>query len=77
MNPIELIGISATVLVFISFTQSEVIRIRSINAVGCILFIIYGVLLHAHSVWILNSACLILNIYKICKELSKKSKNSA
>ena len=61
----EIIGILATVCVLISFTQSEVNKIRYINIIGCILFVIYGLLLNAFSVWFLNGACLILHIYKL------------
>jgi len=64
----EIIGILATILVLISFTQSDVKKIRYINIVGCILFVTYGLLIGAFSVWLLNGACLILHIYKLRKE---------
>lgn len=64
----EFIGILATILVLISFTQSDVKVIRYINMVGCILFIIYGVLIGALSVWLLNGACLVLHCYKLYHE---------
>lgn len=38
----ELIGVVATICVLISFTQSDVKRIRTINIVGCVLFVAYG-----------------------------------
>lgn len=69
----ELIGILATIFVFIGFTQKGTIRIRILNSVGSILFVVYGLLIGALSVWILNGACLILNIYKVIKEKQEKS----
>ena len=68
----ELIGVVATICVLISFTQSDVKRIRTINIVGCVLFVVYGLLINAFSVWVLNGACLILHIYKMHKESTKK-----
>ena len=68
----EMVGILATMCVLASFTQSEVSKIRYINIVGCILFIVYGLLLNAFSVWFLNGACLILHIYKLYIEASTK-----
>lgn len=66
---IELIEIFATILVLISFTQSDVKRIRYINILGCILFVIYGLLIHAFSVWVLNGVCIGLHIFKLYKNL--------
>lgn len=71
MNSVEILGVIATIFIFIAFTQSDVIKIRIINSIGCLLFIIYGVILGAFSIWFLNTACLILNMYKIYKERSK------
>ena len=65
----ELIGIAATVFVFIGFTQSSPVRIRLVNSIGSILFVVYGLLIGAFSVWLLNGACLILNIYKVVYEI--------
>lgn len=64
----EVIGLSATLFVILSFTQSNLKLVRYINIVGCILFIIYGLLIGALSVWILNGVCLLLHIYKLNKE---------
>lgn len=65
---IEFIGIVASVLVLISFVSSNMKKVRTINTLGCVLFVIYGVLIHSVSVWFLNGACFILQIYKLVKE---------
>lgn len=64
----ELIGILATALVLISLTQSDVKRLRIINAVGSIVFVVYGLLIGALSVWLLNGICFFVNIYKLYKK---------
>lgn len=72
----EIIGLCATLFVLISFTQSDVKKIRYINMIGCILFVVYGVLIHSPSVWILNLICFILHIYKLVKKLDQISENN-
>lgn len=68
---IEVLGVLATVLVFIGFLYSSKKWIRIFNSIGSALFVIYGLYLHAFSVWLLNGACLILNLYKLYKEKSE------
>lgn len=65
----EWIGIVATLFVFLGFTRSKAIQIRIINSIGSILFVVYGVLIGAFSVWLLNGACLLLNIYKVIQDI--------
>lgn len=68
----EIIGISATILVFIGFTQSKTTHIRIFNSLGCVLFVIYGILIGAFSTWFLNISVLMLNLFKIYKEYKKE-----
>lgn len=85
MSPIliEIIGISATIFVIISLlfkttTIKGSIMLRCFNLVGCTVFIIYGILLPTISTAILNSVCLIVDIYQLIVLLkdAKKSKES-
>lgn len=69
----EAVGIVATLFVFIGFTMKGENKIRVFNAIGSAIFVVYGLLIGALSVWILNGACLILNIYKLIKD-SKSDK---
>lgn len=73
MAPIEYVGILATLFVLVSFTSSNRVFIRTVNSIGSVLFVIYGLNLGAHSVWILNSAVIVVNLYKLYKE-RKQSK---
>ena len=61
----ELIGILAALMVFASFTQSNLKHVRILNIFGCLLFVLYGLLKGALSVWLLNLATLVLQIYKL------------
>ena len=63
----EAIGILATLFVLGSFLVDGEKKIRKINIFGAILFIVYGVLIGALSVWLLNGALLVIHIYKLRK----------
>jgi len=64
---IEILGIIAGIFILISFKLSGELKIRSVNIVGAILFVIYGVIIGAWSVWLLNAALFILHVYKIAQ----------
>lgn len=61
----EIIGTIATIFVLISFLMKGEKRIRIINIIGALLFVIYGVLINAFSVWLLNGALVLIHLYKL------------
>lgn len=63
----EAIGILATLFVLGSFLVDGEEKIRKINIFGAILFVVYGVLIGALSVWLLNGALLLIHAYKLNK----------
>ena len=69
----EIIGIIATLFVLLSFLFTSEKRIRQINIVGAVIFIVYGILITAHSVYILNGALIIIHIYKLYKGRERKT----
>lgn len=62
---IEIIGIIATLMVLVSFTMTGEVEIRSINIIGAVLFVIYGIFLQAFSIWFMNGLLIIIQVYKI------------
>ena len=64
---VEIVGIIATLFVLASFILSGEVKIRSINIIGSIIFVIYGVMMGAISIWLLNGALIGIHIYKIIK----------
>ena len=77
---IEIIGISATLLILVSmlFKTTSIkgsILMRSINIVGSAVFVVYGCLLPAVSTAILNGALIIVNTYHLII-LLKETKNN-
>ncbi len=71
---IEIIGLIATLFVLVSFLASGERSIRLINIVGAFIFVIYGLLLGALSVWILNGVLFFVHIYKLIKLKKKEPK---
>ena len=41
----EYVGYSASIMVLISFTMKDVKKLRTVNMIGCLLFVTYGFLM--------------------------------
>jgi hypothetical protein len=59
----EIVGYVASGLVAISLTMSSILRLRIINLVGAIIFTIYGLLIGAYPIVIVNLIITLINIY--------------
>jgi len=64
---IEWIGYAASISVAISLTMTNIVRLRIINSIGCLLFVIYGVYLNAYPVALANGVIVLINIYNLYK----------
>lgn len=62
MNWYELIGLAGTLFVLLSFLMKDLTKVRIINIVGALLFVIYGICINAWSTWILNAILIIIHI---------------
>jgi hypothetical protein len=67
----EIIGLSATLFVLLSFLMKKIESVRIINIIGATLFVIYGLLIHSLSTWLLNGVLIIVHIIYLIKH--KKS----
>lgn len=64
----ELIGYIASAIVLISFLMKNMIKLRIINSIGCLIFIVYGILLNfSIPIIITNSVIVGINIYFLIK----------
>ena len=59
----ELIGYVASGLVAISLMMRSILRLRIINLIGAIIFAIYGGLIGAYPIVIVNSIIVLINVY--------------
>ena len=63
----ELIGTLASIIVLISFIAKGENKIRIINIIGALMFVVYGLLINAFSIWFLNGMLILIHLYKIKK----------
>lgn len=68
MNWYELIGLAGTLFVLLSFLMKDLTKVRIINIVGALLFVIYGICINAWSTWILNAILIIIHIIYLVKK---------
>ena len=64
---IEILGTIASVIVLISFLMKSEKKIRLVNIIGAIIFVIYGIGINAFSVWFLNGSLCLVHIYRLIK----------
>lgn len=65
---VEIIGTIASVIVLFSFIVTEEKRIRIINIFGAALFVVYGLLCGAFSVWLLNGILILVHGWYLFKK---------
>ena len=73
----EWLGIVASAFILISFLTSNQIKTRIINMVGCVAFVVYGMLLPAYSTAFMNFALLIVHIVFLTRHFVKRRKEKA
>lgn len=68
----ELIGYAGSLLVAISLMMQSVFRLRMINLIGALIFVLYGALIHALPVVLLNGLIVGVNIYYLVQMWNQK-----
>lgn len=64
----EWFGYLASLGVLVSFLMKNMKTLRIVNTIGCLLFVIYGYLLHSAPVIITNAAIILINLYYLIRE---------
>lgn len=62
---VEVMGICASLFVFISFLFTDEKVIRSVNILGALLFVVYGIVIGAFSVWFLNGGLVLVHVWHL------------
>lgn len=63
----EIIGTIASIVIMLAFILNGEKKIRIVDLIGAILFIVYGVLIKSFSVVFLNGCLTLVQIYKLHK----------
>lgn len=64
-NFIELLGYIATFFVAASFLFKSIVHLRIVNSIGAVLFVIYGMIIDAYPVALLNAFLVCVNLYQL------------
>jgi uncharacterized protein with PQ loop repeat len=66
----NVIGYMAPATLVVSFFFKNIRILRSINTVGCILFVAYGLLISAYPVVVANLIIAVTNVYYLTKTIN-------
>ncbi|MDG3085598.1 hypothetical protein P7F88_05560 [Vibrio hannami] len=75
MDTIEIMGYAASIMVAISLTMKDIVKLRVLNFVGCTFFVIYGLMISALPVVATNAFIAIVNVYFLAKMMQEKKKD--
>jgi CHASE2 domain-containing sensor protein len=64
---VEIFGYLASLFTISSFLMKDIFKLRVLNLIACIMFIIYGFWIHAIPIIIVNTLVALVNIYYIIK----------
>lgn len=68
----ELIGYVASALIVVSLMMQSLLRLRVINLVGAAVFTVYGVLIEAPPVWLVNGAIVVIDLWYLRRMLTDR-----
>jgi uncharacterized protein with PQ loop repeat len=71
---IDLVGYAASAVVLFSFFMKNIITLRTVNSIGCGLFLVYGLLFITPNLPIIvtNAGILIVNVYYLFLKKEEK-----
>lgn len=64
---IELFGYLGSFLVLISFLMTSVFKLRIVNTIGSVIFMIYAFIIHSYPTAIMNFCLVLINLYYLWK----------
>jgi len=68
----EIVGYTGSVLIALSLMMKNIVRLRKVNLFGASTFAIYGLLLNAYPVFVLNSFIVLVDLYYLIDIYRKK-----
>ncbi len=74
MDFVEILGYIATAFVAGSFLLKDILKLRIANTIGCMIFVVYGFLIHSYPVIGLNAFLAVVNTYYIISLLKNSKK---
>ena len=62
-NLVEWVGYAAMLTLMVSFMMKDMKKLRIINTIGCLLFVVYGFMLGSYPIIITNAFISMVNFY--------------
>ncbi|MBR9874504.1 YgjV family protein [Vibrio sp. J1-1] len=73
MNMVEILGYAASIMVAISLTMKDIVKLRVLNFIGCGLFTAYGLMIDSWPVVLTNGFIACVNVYFLAKMHQEKN----
>lgn len=77
INMIEVIGYAASIMVALSLTMKNIVKLRVLNFIGCSLFVAYALMIDAWPVAATNAFIACVNAYFLVKMQQAKKAEGA
>ncbi|MDO6541792.1 YgjV family protein [Photobacterium sanguinicancri] len=74
MNTVEMLGYAASIMIALSLTMKNIVKLRVLNFIGCMLFTTYALLINAWPVAVTNGFIACVNVYFLLKIHNEKVK---
>lgn len=71
---IEIVGYLGTAFVLASFMMSDIKKLRTVNIIGGLLWIVYGIIVGSSSIIVGNVLIVLIQGYKLYKLATKREK---
>lgn len=75
MDMVELLGYAASIMVALSLTMKDIVKLRVLNFIGCALFTAYGLMIDSWPVVLTNGFIACVNVYFLTKMWRAKIDN--
>ena len=72
LSPTEIVGYGASLLILLSITRTSILQLRVTGLVGSAAFVVYGLLIGAYPIAIVNVAIVGVHVFFLRELLSKK-----
>ncbi|HBC3364601.1 TPA: YgjV family protein [Vibrio parahaemolyticus] len=72
MNMVEILGYAASIMVAISLTMKDIVKLRILNFIGCALFTAYGLMIDSWPVVLTNGFIACVNVHFLAKMQQEK-----
>ena len=68
MTGIEVFGYISMIIALVSMMMKDIKTLRIVNSIECAMFVVYGFILGAYPIVIMNILVIIINVHQILKK---------